>query len=505
MPRPAAMPRLAEEPRLAEVSGRAPKRASKRAPRHGRTLVMVSTLAVIASVALTTIGASASTAAPGSVFLLRPVLTDSGSDTKDLAAKKAAVDSALTRANSTYESATAAVQTAAGLYETATEALPAAQSALAVANGSVISASVAVDQTTAAVVTAQANVVSATTVLTSAEQQVVATRAAIAGVASAVYQGSNFLGLNALLTNGSPSDVLNRFGYADQIVATQHKMLNTYIAARMRAKDASNTANATAGLAVTAQANATAALTKSQQAKAAAQRATDNVAALVSQRQAALGVAQKNKSATLALYHQLQQESDQVAAELRAAAARDRAIAKKTPTKKTPTKKTPTKKTPTKKTPTKSGSSGSTGLDTRGGGTYGYFIMPVHGWKSSNFGMRYDPFYHRWQLHAGVDIAAGGGTPIRAARAGRVIRAGWDGGYGNYTCIDNGLYHGKGIATCYGHQSKILVHPGQHVAVGQIIGRVGETGAATGYHLHFEVRINGRPVQPLNWLPKCFC
>jgi murein DD-endopeptidase MepM/ murein hydrolase activator NlpD len=448
----------------------------------------MSVIALLAWATLTTIGAPAVSAAP----TVGPALVDGGSSDKGLAAKKAAVDEALAKANSTFESATSTVQAAANQYASATAALPAAQSALASANGSVIAASVAVDQANAAVTAAQAQAAAAGTALAEAEQRVIDTRAAIAGVANAVYQGSNFLGLNALLTNGSPSDVLNRVGYADQIVAAQQQTLDTYIAARMRAMDSFNAANEATALAVTARSEAAQALSRSQQAKATAQRASDDVDALVSQRQSALSVAQKNKAATLALYKQLQQESDQVASELKAAAARDRAVAKKTSTK---------TKTPTK-TPPKTG---STGTDTRGGGTYGYFIMPIHGWKSSNFGMRYDPFYHRWQLHAGVDIAAGGGTPIHAAKAGRVVRAGWYGGYGNYTCIDNGLYHGRGIATCYGHQSRILVHVGQHVSVGQVIGRVGETGAATGYHLHFEVRINGKPVQPLNWLPKCFC
>ena len=85
-----------------------------------------------------------------------------------------------------------------------------------------------------------------------------------------------------------------------------------------------------------------------------------------------------------------------------------------------------------------------------------------------------------------------------------MIRAGWDGGYGNYTCIDNGLYQGQGIATCYAHQSKILVHVGQHVRLGQVIGLVGETGAATGYHLHFEVRINGRRCSPTGCQLLCY-
>jgi murein DD-endopeptidase MepM/ murein hydrolase activator NlpD len=131
--------------------------------------------------------------------------------------------------------------------------------------------------------------------------------------------------------------------------------------------------------------------------------------------------------------------------------------------------------------------------------------MPVRGVKTSNFGMRYDPYYHVWQLHAGVDFAAPGGTPIYAAGPGRVVRTGWAGGYGNYTCIYHGLYRGHGISTCYGHQSRILVHVGQTVSRGQLIGLVGTTGASTGYHLHFEVRVDGTPVQPLDWLPGCLC
>lgn len=131
--------------------------------------------------------------------------------------------------------------------------------------------------------------------------------------------------------------------------------------------------------------------------------------------------------------------------------------------------------------------------------------MPVHGWKSSNYGMRFDPVYKVYQLHAGIDVAAGGGQPIVAAADGKVVRAGWAGGNGNYTCISHGIYQGKGLATCYGHQSQILVHVGQTVRRGELIGRVGTTGASTGNHLHFEVRLNGSPIQPLTWLPGCLC
>ena len=99
-------------------------------------------------------------------------------------------------------------------------------------------------------------------------------------------------------------------------------------------------------------------------------------------------------------------------------------------------------------------------------------------------------------MHEGIDLGAAYGTPIAAAAAGTVIYAGWMEGYGNLTVID----HGGGLATAYGHQSRIAVGIGQTVAQGDIIGYVGSTGHSTGPHLHFEVRVNGRAVDPLGYL-----
>jgi murein DD-endopeptidase MepM/ murein hydrolase activator NlpD len=120
----------------------------------------------------------------------------------------------------------------------------------------------------------------------------------------------------------------------------------------------------------------------------------------------------------------------------------------------------------------------------------GRFIWPISGSLTSPFGPRWG------RLHAGIDIAAPTGTAIRAADTGQVVIAGWQGGYGNYTCIR----HTRTLSTCYGHQSRILVAPGQTVFQGNIIGAVGSTGNSTGPHLHFEVRINGQPVDPMAYL-----
>jgi murein DD-endopeptidase MepM/ murein hydrolase activator NlpD len=126
----------------------------------------------------------------------------------------------------------------------------------------------------------------------------------------------------------------------------------------------------------------------------------------------------------------------------------------------------------------------------------GRFIWPVNGSVGSGFGPRIHPISGGSRMHTGVDIGASSGTPIKAADDGIVVMAGPNGGYGNWTLID----HGGGLATGYGHQSSIGVSRGQRVSRGEVIGRVGSTGASTGPHLHWEVRVNGNPVDPMRWI-----
>jgi murein DD-endopeptidase MepM/ murein hydrolase activator NlpD len=124
-------------------------------------------------------------------------------------------------------------------------------------------------------------------------------------------------------------------------------------------------------------------------------------------------------------------------------------------------------------------------------------ILPTNGWLSSAFSdSRMHPIHNRPLPHEGIDIAAPKGTPIFAAAKGRVVRAGWITGYGLTVEID----HGYGYVTLYGHASKLLVKRGQLVNRGDVIAQVGSTGLATGCNLHYEVRVNGVPVNPLNFI-----
>lgn len=123
-------------------------------------------------------------------------------------------------------------------------------------------------------------------------------------------------------------------------------------------------------------------------------------------------------------------------------------------------------------------------------------IMPAEGWISSPFGYRRDPFTGRRRFHEGIDISNRAGTPVVAPADGIVVFTGRDGGYGNLIVIS----HGYGISTRFGHLKKIFVKPGQKVQRGDIIGEIGNTGRSTGPHLHYEVRIYGKPVNPINYI-----
>lgn len=115
---------------------------------------------------------------------------------------------------------------------------------------------------------------------------------------------------------------------------------------------------------------------------------------------------------------------------------------------------------------------------------------------SSGFGVRTDPFLGRPAMHTGLDFRASSGDPVRATAAGKVVNAGWQGGYGQMVEID----HGNGLSTRYGHLSKIIAKVGQSIQIGQVIGEVGSTGRSTGPHLHYETRIEGEAVDPQKFL-----
>lgn len=128
------------------------------------------------------------------------------------------------------------------------------------------------------------------------------------------------------------------------------------------------------------------------------------------------------------------------------------------------------------------------------------FILPVAGRVTSPFGWRTHPIFKSKIFHTGIDYGVPYGTPIKAANSGKVIYSGWYGGYGKVVILDHGSCTGSPTTTLYAHMSQQKVSVGQNVVRGQTIGLVGTTGYSTGPHLHFEVRINGKPQNPNNYL-----
>jgi murein DD-endopeptidase MepM/ murein hydrolase activator NlpD len=131
----------------------------------------------------------------------------------------------------------------------------------------------------------------------------------------------------------------------------------------------------------------------------------------------------------------------------------------------------------------------------------GGFIKPVNAPNGSPFGMRFHPILHYWRMHWGTDFGAACGQPIRAMANGKVVSAGWTSyGFGNYTIISYGRVKGASVASGYAHQSKVIVHAGQKVKQGQVVGYVGTTGLSTGCHLHLQIYRNGVRVNPMRYL-----
>jgi len=128
---------------------------------------------------------------------------------------------------------------------------------------------------------------------------------------------------------------------------------------------------------------------------------------------------------------------------------------------------------------------------------FGKIQWPIAGKVTSLFGNRLHPIFGDYRMHTGIDIDADSGTPIHACAKGTVIYAGWLSGYGNVVIIQHNNTH----SSVYAHQRAYFVREEQAVELGEVIGEVGSTGWSTGPHLHFEIRINGEPVNPMNYLP----
>jgi murein DD-endopeptidase MepM/ murein hydrolase activator NlpD len=425
--------------------------------RHGRRTPFLTAIAIVAA---------------GALLVATPAVGDPAAD-------KRRTDQELQKAAAALEHATARAQAAGLAYNRANQLMPAAEQAVAQARGEVAAAQVQAATAARLAEKARNALAMAEADLGRSEREVSDARDHLGTFVRASYQGAPYVAASALFGARTPDELVAGMDYLNKLASGERQAIERaskvrLVAAQKRADIAEIKRRVDAADALAKQA-----LDVAQRQEAVAELAQQRVTHLVEERKQALAVAQQEKAAGAKQYAEAQAESRRIAAALREAARKAREEARR---------KQQGKPRPGTPRPGKP-SAGSV------------LTMPVNGWKSSDFGRRYDPYYNVWQLHAGTDFAAPGGAAIRAADDGTVVRAGWNGGYGKYTCIYHGdLRDGRGLATCYAHQSRILVGRGAHVSRGEMIGRVGTTGASTGNHLHFEVRLDGEPVNPMRWL-----
>lgn len=279
--------------------------------------------------------------------------------------------------------------------------------------------------------------------------------------ARATYQMGPFAELEIVLEAKDPSELTDRLAAIRSVAAANNASLDRMAQKQLEMEQAQIELERLRKVAKEKKAEAEALLAAAEQAAAEAAAAKREVEKLVQQEERALAQARRHRAAVKQQYDRLASEQARLQQQIAKAAARLER---------------------------------QSGLPTGTGNGDWYFPLPGYS-IGSDAGWRLHPILGYTRCHAGADVSAPSGTPIRAVDSGVVIQAGWNGGYGNLVTIG----HGGGLTSSYAHQSSISVSTGQSVQRGQIIGSVGSTGLSTGPHLHFEARIGGAPYSPRGW------
>ena len=269
-----------------------------------------------------------------------------------------------------------------------------------------------------------------------------------------IYTSERTSSLAVVLESGNFADMLDQLEFLNTIGRQDRKIAGEVETAKLQMQETRNSTRKTR--------RQVAETTRTVAARTAEQRAVRDRLAW-SQRE--LATARRDKRATLA---SVQEDKEEAIGHMRDLQAQSAALASRI----------------------RSAQSAAIVPAPTGAASAAGFVWPVHGVLTSGFGWRWG------RMHEGIDLAVSNGTPVVASAAGTVIVAGWMGGYGNLVVVD----HGGGVSTAYGHNTHVTVGIGQQVAQGQLIAYSGNTGHSTGPHVHFEVRINGAPVDPMGYL-----
>ena len=407
--------------------------------------------------------------------LLAPAGPARADDTADAKGRVADAANAL-------EDSTAAVQAAGAALARTAVALPPARAAAARASGELAGAQARAADAERQVQRGELAVTAAVRRFDEATAAVLAGRLAVGRLARRSYQLGPLQDVRAL-TDSGPGQLLDRATSLQQVFRSADDGLHQLSLDRFA--QATTRAHLTAVQAGLDAVRDQAVQRRRRAAEVAttAQQASADVAALVAERTAALGQAQAAKAADQQEYAAAQAASKALAVRLRAAAAaRAQAAAL-----------------------ARQRAADQARLAHIDAPVYvehqvGRFLWPAEGPLTSSFGMRFHPIFLEYRLHAGIDIGAAYGAQVSAAADGTVVFAGAASGYGTLVLISHGTDNGVDLVTAYAHMSGLNVQQGQAVSRGQQVGAVGNEGNSTGPHLHFEVRRNGDPVDPLGYV-----
>ena len=409
--------------------------------------------------------------------------------------KHKALEQAISKTRADMSESTRAASNAAAALTRAQLALKDAQDALAKTQQDVATAQKKDDKLAAQLKAAQDSLAKAVAAVQAGQQRLAAQKQVVGAIVrDDVQKQSSLLPLAMLTTSTSMSDLVNRIQLSQTMLDTNQEKFDTYTQLQKQL-DAEKAAQAKLEKQVAADKAASAKNLKNKQAleaQAATQQAT--VATLVKQRKSAQATADKAAAQDKAHYAELQSEDAKVQKRITAQLAADRAAAA--------ARRAAARQAAASANTSSSGGSGSSsggdGPDTGRAAPHGA-IWPVIAPITSPYGMRFHPVLHIWELHDGTDLGASCGTPIESPYAGRITAEYFNVGYGNRLIIDNGRIDGHYITTSMNHAERYIVHPGQHVRQGQVLGYVGATGWTTGCHLHLMVWKDGVKINPMTW------
>ncbi|MFV0458812.1 MAG: peptidoglycan DD-metalloendopeptidase family protein [Actinomycetales bacterium] len=423
------------------------------------------------------------TAVSVAAAVVPPAVADPKSDAQT---KKKQVESDIGELQESLAGTSAELTEAYGRLADARSQLPAAQAALDEARAVEAEAERKDAEMAGRLAAAEAAQAQAQADLDASADQLADTRDELARMAAATYRrGAASTELSVVMNAESPQDFADRFVMADTVLRTRSGAINDLTEKQVLQSNAQARLTAVTAQVAELREQARQALAAAEAARAEAAARKDAVDNLIAAEAAATAVIESRKAEEESHLGSLKAEQDKLSAQLAEIARQERAAAAARAA-----------------ASGSSGSSGSSGAS-GGGGSYsaggGTLGRPVNTRITSSFGYRIHPIYKYRRLHTGTDFGGPCGIPIHAAADGRVVSAGWAGGYGNRIVVAHGLIGGSSIATAYNHMSRYAVRGGT-VKKGQVIGYVGTTGSSTGCHLHFEVLKNGSYVNPMGYL-----